>query len=92
VFTLFAFQRARASVVIVKQPTCTRFRITHGETTTPAATATATTVRTARSPGRTRQATYTPTTSGSSASRALPRIAIPTAAPVATDQPSERRS
>ena len=55
-FTLFAFQSARESVVIAKQPTWTLFRITHGETTTAAATTTTPTARSARSQGRIRHA------------------------------------
>ncbi len=39
---LFAFQRARASVVIAKQPTSTLFRTTHGATATTASAGTTT--------------------------------------------------
>ena len=42
VFRLFAFQRARASVVIAKQPTSTLLRITHGASATTASAGTAT--------------------------------------------------
>jgi hypothetical protein len=70
---LFAFQRARPSVVRAKQPTSTRLRITHGATVTAAAATTASGAQ--LHPVRRRR--YDATTSGTSASRTLPRIARP---------------
>ena len=81
VFSLFAFQSARVSVVRTGQPTLTSFRAIQGATTTtaPATTAAASsTERRERSSGR---ATNAARTSGRSASRVLPRIARPAAAP-----------
>ena len=70
----------------------------HGSRTTQGATATAaprtTTAPTAmaRPPGRTCHATYGASASGSRASRALPRIAMPVATPVAAAAAKERSS
>src|SRR6266852_6396147 len=48
VLTLFAFQRARASVVTAQQPTLTLFRTTHGITKSAAPTKMAPVARSAR--------------------------------------------
>ena len=82
-FSLFAFQSARVSVVRTGQPTLTSLRAIQGATTRTAPATTAapsSSERLDRSSGR---ATKTASTSGSSASRAFPRIARPAAAPSA---------
>ena len=81
VFSLFAFQSARVSVVSTKQPTLASLRAIHGVTmrTAPARTAPAASERAPERPNG--QATNAASTSGRSASRALPRIASPSATP-----------
>ena len=74
VCSLFAFQRARASVVSATHPTLTSFRTTHGASTsaaTPRATAGS------HVHPRRRQSTYAPSTSGMNSVRTLPRIISP---------------
>ena len=56
-FGLFAFQSARASVVIAKQPTSALFRTTQGATASAAPATRIPPTATARLPGRTFHAT-----------------------------------
>src|SRR5579859_1346926 len=82
VFALFAFQSAFVSVESVKQPTETSLRTAHGSS----ASAHAPRQSTGAIQTRRRQRTYAATTSGSTSSRVLERIAAAstTPSPIAT--------